>query len=50
MKIDIPAEQERFQIKDIVFIPPKVSYTKKVVGVVTYGEHLHIVYHLMNEI
>ena len=49
MKIDIPSEQERFKIKDIIFIPPKVSYSKQVVGIATYGEHLHIVYHLMNE-
>ncbi len=45
MKIGIPEEYGMFRIADILFIPPKVSYTKKVVGAATYGETLHVVYH-----
>lgn len=47
MKIDIPCEHETYQITDILFIPPKVSYTKQVVGVATYGDNLNIAYHRM---
>ena len=34
-------------IEDILFVPPKVSYTNQVVGVSTYGSKLTISYHNM---
>ena len=34
-------------IEDILFVPPKVSYAKQVVGVSTYGSKLTISYHNM---
>lgn len=49
MKVQFSGKYQKFQITDILFIPPKVSYTKQVVGIVTFGEMLHIVYHNMKE-
>ncbi len=46
-KIDIPKEQERFAIKDILFVPPKISYAKKVVGISTFADNLTVCYHRM---
>jgi len=45
MKIDIPGDYNDFKIKDILFIPPKVSYTREVVGVCTYDDGLNVCYH-----
>lgn len=50
MKIDIPGKYKLFQIKDILFIPPKVSYSKNVIGISTYEEQLHVSYHRMKKI
>ena len=47
MQIQIPKEYPNFKIEDMLFIPPKVSYTKQVVGIATYGETLHMVHHSM---
>ncbi len=44
-KIDIPGVHERFVIKDIIFVPPKVSYAKKVIGISTYADTLKVCYH-----
>ena len=46
-KIEIPNGYERFTIKDILFVPPKVSYTKKVVGISTYADKVSVCYHKM---
>lgn len=46
-KIDIPSIHERFVIKDIMFVPPKVSYAKKVVGISTYADTLTVCEHKM---
>ena len=46
-KIDIPSEYRNFKITDILFIPPKISYSKKVVGICTYGDNLHVCFHEM---
>lgn len=45
MKIDIASNYDSFQIKDVLFIPPKVSYSKNVVGICTYQDKLQICYH-----
>lgn len=45
MKINIPCDYEKFKIKDILFIPPKVSYAKNVIGISTYGDKLNVCYH-----
>ncbi len=48
-KIDIPSEYERFVITDIMFVPPKVSYSKKVIGISTYADRLIVCYHKMTK-
>lgn len=48
-KIDIPNVHERFVIKDILFVPPKVSYAKEVIGISTYADKLTVCYHKMNK-
>ena len=47
--IDIPSVHETFVIDDILFVPPKVSYAKQVIGVSTYGNKLTISYHNMKK-
>lgn len=44
-KIDIPSVHEKFIIKDIVGIPPKVTYVKDIIGISTYEDILTICYH-----
>lgn len=44
-RIDIPKESSNYEIEDIVFIPPKVSYAKNVVGISTYKDLLTVSYH-----
>lgn len=44
-KIDIPNVHERFVIEDIMFVPPKISYAKKVIGISTYADKLIVCYH-----
>lgn len=44
-KISIPSVHESFIIKDIMFVPPKVSYAKKVIGISTYTDKLSVCYH-----
>ena len=42
---------QRFVITDIMFVPPKVSYSKKVIGISTYADKLIVCYHrLTNKI
>lgn len=48
-KIDVKGEYENFKISDILFVPPKVSYAKSVVGISTYGDKLSISYHRMKQ-
>lgn len=47
MKIDIQGNYVNFQINDIIFIPPKISYTKNIVGISTFGDKLTVTYHRM---
>lgn len=46
-KIDLPYECDKFTIEDVVFIPPKVSYSKSVIGIVSYGDRLTVCHHGM---
>ena len=43
--INIPADSGNFKVRDILFIPPKISYTKEVAGVSTFGDTLTICLH-----
>lgn len=42
-KITFLNKENLFEIKDVLFIPPMVSYTKNVVGISSFGDTLHIV-------
>lgn len=42
--IDIPTDYNSFKVIDIIFIPPKISYSKKIVGISTYGDRLTVAY------
>lgn len=44
-KLDIPLNGGRYQIKNCVFIPPAVSYSKRVIGIVTLDTGMNITYH-----
>ena len=46
-KIDIKNTNEKFVIEDVLFIPPKVSYSKNVIGLATYKDKLNVCYHNM---
>lgn len=46
-KIDIKNTNEKLVIEDVLFIPPKVSYSKNVIGIATYKNKLNVCYHKM---
>ena len=46
-KIDIQGAYGEFAIEDIIFVPPKVSYAKNVIGISTYKDKLTVCYHNM---
>lgn len=48
-RIEIPSAHETFVIDDILFVPPKVSYAKQVIGVSTYGNKLTVSCHNMKK-
>lgn len=45
--IDITQNFDTFTVKDILFIPPKVSYTEKVIGISTFADRLTVCKHIM---
>lgn len=44
-KLDIPLHSGRYQIEDCIFVPPAVSYSKRVIGIVTLDTGMNISYH-----
>lgn len=48
-QIKILSGYERFSIKDIMFVPPKVSYTNEVIGINTYEDKVSVCYHKMKK-
>lgn len=46
--IDISKKFSNFKVKNIYFIPPKVSYAKNIVGIATFHNKLSMVHHNMN--
>ena len=48
-RIEILGDYEKFRVQNILFVPPKVSYTKKVIGISTYGNELTICCHEMRK-
>lgn len=45
-RADIPLKYGEYEIKDIIFIPPVVSYAKNVYGIVTAGDVMYVVRHI----
>jgi len=39
-KIEISTDYDGFEVSDILFIPPKISYSKEVIGIGTYKDRL----------
>lgn len=46
---DIPDTYGNYGLKEILFIPPVVSYAKHIIGVVTMADGMRISYHFMND-
>lgn len=43
--LDIPTAYNDFEIDNIIFIPPAISYSHKIIGVSTINGKLSISYH-----
>lgn len=48
-RIEIPIESETYQVERVIFIPPKVSYAKQIVGVCTYQNEMVVCRHYMRK-
>lgn len=48
-RADIPLSYGRYEIEDIVFVPPVVSYAKNVIGIVTTGDVMTVTRHVYDE-
>ena len=46
-RLDIPNQYGRFRIENCMFIPPVISYARRVVGVATMEDGMIISYHVM---
>jgi hypothetical protein len=45
-KLDIPSQYGSYRIKDFLFVPPIISYGKRLIGIATLGDEMYITYHL----
>lgn len=48
-RLDIPDTYGSYGIKNVLFVPPVVSYAKHIIGVVTTGDGMRISYHFMSD-
>ena len=48
-RADIPLKYGEYEIKDIIFIPPVVSYAKNVYGIVTTGDVMYVTRHIFED-
>lgn len=48
-KIDIPTVYGHYKIKNMIFIPPAVSYARHIIGISTTGEIMTATYHYMGD-
>lgn len=48
-KLDISDVYGEYKVKNIIFVPPVVSYAKHIIGVSTIGDEMTITYHYMND-
>lgn len=47
-RLDIPSVYGKYAIREVLFIPPVVSYAKHIIGVVTMEDGMRISYHYMD--
>lgn len=47
-KLDIPTEYGQYTIESLLFIPPVVSYAKRIIGVSTLENQMTVVHHFMS--
>ena len=45
-RADIPLKYGEYEIKEMVFIPPVVSYAKNVIGIITTGNAMYVTRHV----
>ncbi len=48
-RLDIPTEYGPYKISEFIFIPPVVSYVKRLIGIATLGDEMYITYHLLRD-
>ena len=48
-KLDIPNEYGKYKIENFIFIPPIISYGKRLIGIATLGDEMNITYHIMQD-
>ncbi|MFA9398155.1 MAG: hypothetical protein ACERKV_07810, partial [Clostridiaceae bacterium] len=46
-KLDIPNKYGPYSIRDFLFIPPIISYGKRLIGIATLGDEMYITYNLI---
>ena len=46
MRADIPVSYGEYEIKDIAFVPPVVSYGKNLYGIITVNDRMIISHHI----
>lgn len=50
MQLNIPVEYGEYRLEDILFVPPAVSYSHNVMGILTYDGKMTIAYHGMEKL
>ncbi len=48
-RIDIPSDFGDFKVSDLLFIPPKTSYSRQVIGVSSFGDKLTVCWHKIEQ-
>jgi NRPS condensation-like uncharacterized protein len=48
-RLDIPNVYGEYELRNVIFIPPVVSYAKHIIGVATMGDGMTISYHFMSD-
>lgn len=48
-RLDIPYEYGSCRISNFIFVPPIISYGKRLIGIATLGDEMYITYHLMED-
>lgn len=48
-KLDIPNKYGKYKIDNFLFVPPIISYGKRLIGIATLGDEMNITYHIMQD-